>query len=107
MFLTIVFGTIDFGRAVFVSAELRHAAREGARFGKIHPTDTAGIKAVVIAQARGTGLTSSGVTVTCSGSCKTDDKVVVTVSVGFQAVTQDFLGIGPMTLRSSSTSRIE
>lgn len=107
IFLMVMFGTIDFGRAVFISAELRNAAREGARYGKIHPTDTAAIRAETVKYAVGTGLTTGSVTVTCSGSCKADDKVTVSVSVGFQAITQSLLGIGPLTLSSSSTTRIE
>ena len=107
LFLTIVFGTIDFGRAIFVSAELRNAAREGARYGKIHPTNTGAIKSETVKYAVGTGLTSGGVGVSCTGSCKADDKVTVTATVGFTAITQSILGIGPLTLSSSSTARIE
>ena len=103
----VVFGTVDFGRAIFVSAELHNAAREGSRYGKINPTDTAGIKAAVVDHAIGSGLTAGAVAVSCSGACKSDDKLTVTTSVGFQAVTQSLLGIGPLTLRSSSTTRIE
>lgn len=107
VFLMVVFGTIDFGRAVFISAELRNAAREGARYGKINPTSTSAIRTEVLNHAVGTGLTSGGVTVACTGGCKADDKVTVTATVGFQAITQNLLGIGPLTLRSSSTARIE
>jgi len=103
----VVFGTIDFGRVIFVSAELRNATREGARYGKINPTDTSGIKATVVDHAIGTGLTAGNVIVSCSGSCKSDDKIIVSVSVGFLAVTQDLLGIDPLTLSASSTARIE
>ena len=107
VFLMVVFGTIDFGRAIFVSAELRNAAREGARYGKIRPTDTGAIRTETLKYAVGTGLTSGGVAVSCTGSCTADDKVTVSVSVSFQAITQNLLGIGPLTLTSSSTARIE
>ena len=36
IFLLIVFGTIDFGRAIFIAGDLHNAAREGARYGKVH-----------------------------------------------------------------------
>ena len=55
----IVFGTVDFGRANYVNVELRNAAREGTRYGKVNPTDPAGIRSPVIDHAVGTGLTSA------------------------------------------------
>ena len=37
LFLTIIFGTIDFGRAIFISAEIRNAAgRRSLRQGQSH-----------------------------------------------------------------------
>lgn len=107
VFLMVVFGTVDFGRAIFVSAELRYAAREGARYGKIHPTDTEAIRTETLKYAVGTGLTRDGITVPSCGACMADDKLTVTTSVKFQAITQSLLAIGPLTLRSSSTTRIE
>jgi Flp pilus assembly protein TadG len=107
IFLMIVFGTIDFGRAIFMSAELHNAAREGARYGKINPSQTAQIKTVAVDKAVGTGLTTGGVAVTCTGACKTGDTLTVTTQLQFQAITQQLLGIGPVTLNSSSTVDIE
>lgn len=107
IFLMIVFGTIDFGRAIFMSAELHNAAREGARYGKINPSQTAQIRTVTVDKAVGTGLTTSGVGVSCTGVCKTGDTLTVTTQLQFQAVTQQLLGIGPITLSSSSTVDIE
>src|SRR5688572_28552338 len=71
LFLMIVFGTIDFGRAIFVSAELHNAVREGGRVGKITPTNTAAIKTAVVDHAAGTGLTAGAVGVSCQGGCAT------------------------------------
>src|SRR5688572_27176844 len=107
VFLMIVFGTIDFGRAIFMSAELHNAAREGARYGKINPSQTSQIQNVAVDKAPGTGLTTGGVTVSCTGACKTGDTLTVTTQVQFRAVTQTLLGIGPITLNSSSTVDIE
>jgi Flp pilus assembly protein TadG len=107
VFLLFVFGTIDFGRAIFVSAELHNAAREGTRYGIVHPTDTAGMKSAVVAKAVGTGLTTAGVTVSCSGGCTTGGTVTVSAQVSFSAVTQSFLGIPALTLNASSTAEIE
>jgi Flp pilus assembly protein TadG len=107
IFLTIVFGTIDFGRAIFISADLHNAAREGARYGKINPTDTSGIQTRTVTKAKGTGLTAGNVGVTCINPCKFGNTLTVTTQVPFQAVTQKLLGIGPITLKSSSTVDIE
>jgi Flp pilus assembly protein TadG len=107
IFLTIVFGTIDFGRAIFISADLHNAAREGARYGKIKPTDTSGIQTRAVDKAAGTGLTAGNVGVTCSGVCKFGDTLTVTTQVQFQAVTQKLLGISPFTISSSAKVDIE
>jgi Flp pilus assembly protein TadG len=107
VFLLIVFGTIDFGRAIFISGELHNAAREGARYGKIKPSDTANIRQRVLDQSTGTGLTAANIGVTCTGACKSGDTLTVTTTVQFTAVTQDFLGISPITLTSSANVDIE
>jgi Flp pilus assembly protein TadG len=107
IFLMIVFGTIDFGRAIFMSAELHNAAREGARYGKINPSQVSEIQTRTVDKAIGTGLTTGNVGVSCTGVCKSGDTLTVTAQVQFQAVTQQFLGIGPITLSSSSTVDIE
>ncbi|MDQ2684084.1 MAG: pilus assembly protein [Chloroflexota bacterium] len=107
VFLTIIFGTIDFGRAIFIRAELVNAAREGARYGKINPTQTTAIRAATVDHAPGSGLTSSSVSVSCTGRCATGNSLTVVASVPFQAVTQQLLGIGPLTLTGSATVNIE
>lgn len=107
LFLMIIFGTIDFGRAIFLSSELHNAVREGSRYGKINPTDTTNIRQRVVDKAYGTGLDTSGVAVSCSGSCASGDQLTVSASVQFQAVTQSFLGISPITLSSSNTVDVE
>ena len=37
LLLLLIFGTIDFGRLFFTWASMSNAAREGARFGSVHP----------------------------------------------------------------------
>jgi Flp pilus assembly protein TadG len=107
LFLLIVLGTIDFGRAIFLAAELHNAVREGTAVGRITPTNTSAIKTAVTSHGLGNGMTASNVTVSCSGTCKTGETVTVQASVNFQAVTQDFLGISPITISSSATVNIE
>jgi Flp pilus assembly protein TadG len=103
IFLLFVFGTIDFGRAIFITADLHNAAREGSRYGSLHPSDCAGMKSAAVAKAGGTGLTTGGVTASCPGS----GTVSITVSVSFTAVTQSFLHIPALTLSSTSKAEVE
>lgn len=106
VFFMIVFGTVDFGRAIFLKAQLDNAVREGARYGKLHPTDLSGVKSKVVNYSN-SGLTTGGVTVSCSGGCVTGGTMTVTASVSFSAITQTLLKISPVTLSSTATVDIE
>ncbi|MER3438352.1 MAG: hypothetical protein C4346_12640 [Chloroflexota bacterium] len=103
-FFLIVFGTIDFGRAIFLYSQLHNAVREGARVGKIDPTNATAIRNAVLRHADGLNLSSNDITIACNnGSCSSSSETVkVTASIGFQAITQELLGIGPITLRASA-----
>jgi Flp pilus assembly protein TadG len=46
VFMTIVFGVIEFGRLLWTHNALRDAARKGARYATIRKNDSAGIQAV-------------------------------------------------------------
>jgi hypothetical protein len=107
-FFMIVFGTIDFGRAVYMYSELSNAVREGARYGKINPAETASIKDRVIDKSPSLGLAYGDITVACTGGCYPGcADVRVTASYQFSAITQEFLGIGPITLHSSAKVETE
>jgi Flp pilus assembly protein TadG len=103
-FFLIVFGTIDFGRAIFMYSQLHNAVREGARVGKIDPTNATAIRNAVLNHAEGLNLSSSNITIACdNGSCSSSSETVkVTAAIGFTAITQELLGIGPITLRASA-----
>lgn len=103
-FFMILLGSLDFGRAIFMYSDLQNGVREGARYARVHPTDTAGIKSRVIDKTSVLGLTSSSITVSCSSSpCGTGANITVSASLPFQAVTQQFLGISPITLKATAT----
>jgi Flp pilus assembly protein TadG len=107
-FMTLVLGTVDFGRAIFMYSQLHNAVREGARYGKINPSKTAEIKNVVVTKATSLAVSSSSVTVSCTGGCSaTSSDVTVTATAPFQAVFQEILGISPITLSSSATVEAE
>jgi hypothetical protein len=66
LFLAVVFGTIDLGRAVFTRTMLANAVREAARQASITPTDTALIKAAADNRSPTLNLASGAFVVTCS-----------------------------------------
>lgn len=107
VFLMIVFGTIDLGRAVFTAVTLHNAVREGARYGKVNPTQTGSIQSVVSNSVSKTGSSTSSVSVSCGGGCTSGNTMTVSASISFQAITQNLLGISPFTLSSSSKVDIE
>jgi Flp pilus assembly protein TadG len=107
-FFMVVFGTVDLGRAIYMYSQLHNAVQEGARYGKTHPIDSSGIQDTVIDSASSFDLTSDDVTVTCRGTddgvvdCTSCAKVQVDASAQFSAITQDFLGISPITLNATA-----
>lgn len=103
-FFSLVFGTIDFGRAVFMYSELTNAVREGARYGKMNPEKGIQIKNRVIEKSPSlAGLSYDDISVECTGGCYPGcSDVTVEASIEFRAITQEFLGIGPITLTSSA-----
>jgi Flp pilus assembly protein TadG len=114
-FITLVFGSIDFGWAVNNDVLINNAAREGAREGSLNP-DLAAIRAAVLASPGTSGAT---VTVTCrkpSGvACATfaaaapGDTVIVSVSVDHDWITPigGLIAPGGITLSKTSEMRIE
>lgn len=107
-FFMIVFGTIDFGRAIFMYSQLHNAVREGARYGKMYPTNTSDIKSKVTSYGSGLNIAASDITVSCTGGCSASSAdVTVKASTSFTAITQNLLGIKPITLTSSATVQVE
>jgi Flp pilus assembly protein TadG len=109
LFFSMIFGTIDFGRAIYLSNQLHNAVRDGARYGKLYPAETSTIKSTVVAKANGFSLTASNVTVTCvpSPCSASSTRVTVSASAPFTAITQTLLGISPITMKVSSSVNVE
>ncbi len=59
LFLTMTFGVVDLGRAVFARTALTNAVREAARYGSTNPTDYTGMAAAAVNTSPGLGLTPS------------------------------------------------
>ncbi len=118
VFLLLVMGTIDLGRAVYQFNGVSQAARELARVASVHPGGTLGTSSEVtstLAAQRGLvpGLGTptyacidiAGATVT--GPCNGGNWVRVTISSSFTPVTPLAGLIGAVTLTSSASAKIE
>jgi Flp pilus assembly protein TadG len=83
LFLLLVVGALDLGRAVWISTSMGHAAREAARYGSIPTRTSAEIRAFAIQRATGIGLASANVSVT-RGTCGDPaSPAVVTIAYTF------------------------
>lgn len=51
LFLLLLFGSVDFGRAYYLAVEVAGAAHAAANYGALNPTDTTGIKNAATADA--------------------------------------------------------
>ena len=104
-----MFGVIDMGRAIFMYSELNNAVREGARYGQINPGETTNIKNRVLEKSPGlAGMGYPNISVECTGGCTAESTdVKVTATYEFTAITQELLGLGPFTVRSSASAEIE
>ena len=107
VFLTIVFGTVDFGRAIFVQAELHNGVREGARVGKVKCGNTTAIRQAVLDKSPAIGLTSGAIGVSSTGCTPPTGTVTVSASVNFTAITANFLGLPTINLDSTATVDVE
>lgn len=110
-FFSIVFGTIDLGRAVFMYSELTNSVREGARYGKLHPEQSAQIKSTV--RDKATSLNGDGLLFVdepyCTGGCRPGcSDVTVSAEYDFHPIVATFLGIeSPITLKASARVEAE
>src|SRR5436309_6569497 len=86
LYTSIVFSLVDFGYVMFMHQTIASRAENAARYGALNPTDTTGMKNMVLYNATtgtGTGLfgmTASNVIATRAGSGTTSDRVKVTVT---------------------------
>lgn len=108
IFLTLVFGTIDFGRVAFTYSQLHNGVREGARVAKVKCGNESAIKNAVIDRSPTLGLTTGDITVTSVGACKPPTATVtVAATTQFTAITQNLLGIAPITLTATAKVDVE
>ena len=111
-FLMLVFGTIDFGRVIYMYSQLQNSVREGARYGKMNPAATTAIEEVVIDSASSLNLRPDDISISCTGGCYPGCADVTVEATGyFDLFTARLLGISkedlPIPLRSSATVTAE
>lgn len=119
-FFMVVFGTVDFGRAIYLYSELHNAVRDVAREGKVKTANGFGINTASLedhvynhwnpeTQTTKTrpGLKDVEATVTCVGGCTSGNTLVVEASLPFEAITTSFLGLSPITLKASASVTLE
>ena len=101
----VLIGIIEYCRFYYTQAVLYNAAREGARYGSIHPTDTSGISGS--AKALTIGLPSASINVVTLMPSGTASGSPITVEVSYAAriLTPQFNK--NLTLVRSATMRIE
>ena len=101
-------GIVEFGFLYFARGSVDNAAREGARYGSIHPTDTAGIANQVTQTVMGIDTTpSNGFNVEVSypdGDSQPTSRIRVTVTY---PLTTFWPGPGSTTYVTAATMRIE
>jgi Flp pilus assembly protein TadG len=101
LLLLIVFFLLDVGRAVYYYSVIYNAAREGARYGIIHPADTSGIQAA--ARELAVGLNAADLTITVTHPSSTT--IQVNVLYRFRIITplvELFLGRNQINLSSTA-----
>jgi Flp pilus assembly protein TadG len=90
LLLLLMLGTLDLGRMYADYTDLKGAVREGAGYGALRPSDTAGIRNRVLRHGVPAGTT---VSVACDGNCaeiNATGTIVVTASSTFRPVTLGF-----------------
>jgi Flp pilus assembly protein TadG len=101
---------LDLGRAVYYYSVVYNAVREGARYGIIHPTDSAGIEAAVRELTVGLDEDDLAITSTLPTEPHGGDVVIVNANYRFRPVTPVadlFIPSGFIDLHSSSTMYVE
>jgi len=105
--MLILMGIFDLGRAFHAYIVIANAAREGARYGVVHPDDHDGV--VAAAEALIAGLDPEELTI--SATCPSNETVRVEITYDFYVVTplmaQFLSGQDYVTLTSVATMAVE
>jgi Flp pilus assembly protein TadG len=109
LLMLLFFGIIEFSLVVFTYNTLSNAAREGARYGVMHPNDAAGMAAA--ARSLTTAIQCGGAGMTVSSSHPAADTVRVDIDCNAPLLTQMIVtalgGAGTIPLHASATMQVE
>lgn len=100
LLIMILLGVFDLGRAFHAYIVITNAAREGAYYGAMHPTDNNGIVARVIGEAEGSGVALSAANVSVSSTGVSGTPICITVSYDFALLSSFLLGGRAIRLQS-------
>ena len=103
----VMLGIVQFGFLYFARASVENATREGARYGSIHPTDSAGITARVKQTVSGVDTTASSFQVSVTypdGDSAPTNRIRVDVTY---PLTTFWPGPPSGTYQTAATMRIE
>lgn len=108
VFLLLILGMIDLGRAAIIMTTLDGAAREGARYATLAPADSAGITAAARRTAIVTGPTPVLVTTTYpNGAATSGNPVRVTVRYQLTFIASGIVGgLAPAGLAVTKSSQM-
>jgi len=112
LFMAIIFGVLDFGRGIYYLSAMYQGARDGARYGSVHPEAPF---TEVVAQVEHWLIGLDPTLWEIGTGCSTGTTSCVTVKYTFKAVTpvigkffEDEDGVkNQLTLRTSSTMPLE
>jgi Flp pilus assembly protein TadG len=102
LLVLIFLGIFDLGRAFQAYIVITNAAREGAYYGAMHPSSTAGIVTRAISEAQGSGIALSAANVAISGSGIPGTPLRVTVHYDFSLFSSFLPGRTGIRLQSSA-----
>jgi Flp pilus assembly protein TadG len=108
LLLLVLIGILDLGRITATYVILENAAREGARYGAVHPSSSSGIVARAQAEASGTIINPTQMSVTSSCSpCSAGSALTVQVSYPFTFITTYlFAGLNTLNISTNATFQI-
>jgi len=112
IFFLAMFGTIDFGRAMWVYNTIENAATEGARYAairgsnKLFPASESQVKTFVASRAYSLDVDTSDVTVTWAPNNDPGSQVSVQVDYDFSFLMIGFLPLPSIEFSTSSTLTI-
>ncbi len=107
--LLLVLGTVEIGRSFRTYITLNNAAREGVGWLARHPTDSAGARALVTAEAARVGLSASQLTITITpaqSQYEVGDSVTVQVVCAYPLLFGALTQIPTISFNAQVTMRV-